>query len=61
MSYTLFEEKETGRQFLWKDCEVPRCPNQVCHGRSDRFCFPHSKGDLSFKELLELGKELETT
>lgn len=39
MAYTLFED-ENG-EFWWKDCEVPGCGNQVCLGRSERFCWPH--------------------
>ena len=38
-SYTLFEDE--GGEFLWKDCEVPGCCNQVCLGRSERYCWPH--------------------
>jgi len=40
MSETLFED-EDGNQFWWKDCEVAGCKNQICIGRSDRFCWPH--------------------
>lgn len=52
MSATLFEDDE-GNQFLWKDCEVADCPNQVCVGKSDRYCWPHwlMGGGIEKKEI----------
>jgi hypothetical protein len=52
MSYTLFED-EHGDLFEWKDCEVAGCPNQVCIGRSDHYCWPHwlMGGDPEEKEV----------
>lgn len=61
MTHTLFKDKDTGKLFFWKDCIVPGCPNQVCKAKGEtRFCWPHSKGDKSLKQILELGKKLET-
>lgn len=53
MFYTEFEF-EDGTTFLWKDCEVPGCTNQVCLWLSDKYCWPHSMmgGDPN-KELIE--------
>lgn len=39
---TEFEHEETGERFFWKNCEVPECPNQVCIGLSDKFCWTHA-------------------
>ena len=37
----------------WKRCEVPDCPNYVCIGRSELFCYPHSGGQLERSPALE--------
>ncbi len=58
-TYTLIEIRETGEQIMWKDCEIAGCPHGICYGRSDRFCYPHSKGDMTLDQILELGKETE--
>lgn len=54
MSATLFEDDD-GNQFLWKDCEVTGCPNQVCLGKSDCYCWPHwlMGGGTNVKEQLD--------
>ncbi len=55
MIYDLYED-ESGRQFLWKHCEIPGCPNNVCVNRSDRFCYPHSPADMTLQQMMEVGK-----
>ena len=56
MIYDLFEDDE-GRQFLWAHCIVAGSQNQVCLGRSDRFCWPHSQADMTFEQIMQIGKK----
>jgi hypothetical protein len=41
-----------GRAFWWDRCEIPDCPNFVCRGRSDRFCWPHSSSGQTVADLI---------
>lgn len=50
-SYTLFVD-DYGREFWWQNCEIPGCPNQVCVGRSDRFCWPHSDSGVTVGQMI---------
>lgn len=38
--------------FWWKNCEISGCPNQICIGRSERFCWPHSAGDKTVEQMI---------
>lgn len=42
-----------GRVFRWPFCTIPGCPNRICTGRSDRFCWPHSSSGKTLDELIE--------
>jgi hypothetical protein len=58
---TFYCEPEGGEPFWWPYCEVDGCPNGICWGRSDRFCWPHGPGDLSVSEMIETARSHETT
>lgn len=49
--YELWEYE--GHVFWWKRCEIPNCPNLVCHGRSERFCYPHSDSGETVEQLID--------
>jgi hypothetical protein len=49
---TLFEDDD-GTFFLWKNCEVPDCPNGVCYGLDERYCHPHQPGADVLRRLNE--------
>lgn len=57
MIYDEYED-EDGRIFLWKRCEIPGCPNNICKGRSERFCYPHSPSDLTLDQMMKLGTHI---
>lgn len=59
MTYSVFTY-DGGEPFLWKDCEMGGCPNQVNHKIGQgRFCYPHSKGDKTVDGIINENK-LET-
>lgn len=36
----------------WPFCEIPGCPNRICIGKSDRFCWPHSGSGRTLKQII---------
>jgi len=52
MSHTEFRN-EDGTTFLWKDCEIPGCPNQICLAKDEaRYCYPHSSSGKTLEEII---------
>lgn len=45
-------EPAGGEPFWWPYCEIGGCPNGVCFGRSDRFCWPHGPGSKTLSEII---------
>jgi hypothetical protein len=42
-----------GRTWWWERCQIPGCPNFICVGKSDRFCWPHSGSGESLETMLK--------
>jgi hypothetical protein len=43
----------------WPMCPIKGCMNRICLSLDSQFCWPHTKGDKSWGELLaELNEEL---
>lgn len=37
----------------WPMCSINGCPNRVCTGRSDKYCYPHSTDGKTHKQLMD--------
>jgi len=42
----------------WPMCPIPGCMNRICLLLNSKYCYPHTKGDKSWDELLaEINEE----
>lgn len=46
-------EDEDGNVWRWPFCTIPGCPNRICIGRSDRFCWPHSDSGTTVEGMIQ--------
>ncbi len=53
-------EDEDGNVWLWKRCEVSRCPNLICERRSPRFCWPHSDSGQTVSDMIRENAKKKT-
>lgn len=47
-------ERESGRYDLvyWPRCKIKGCPNRVCYGISNEYCYPHSSDGTTFGSMM---------
>lgn len=44
---------------LWPDCAIKGCANKCCKSKNSIYCWPHTKSDNSFAEILAETNQLE--
>jgi hypothetical protein len=45
---------------VWPMCPIEGCMNRICLSLNSEYCWPHTKGDKSWDEMLAELKQEET-